>query len=311
MPSSSTSSPAERSSSSLQQRPHQGAGVLAGPVPRAGPPADELAGAVHEHEARSYRRTKSDGSGAVRVEQHLEGDRMLLEPRRDAVRALADADGPDDQSALLELPMKRLDLRGQLPRADRSPGGPEIEEDHLPSELAERMVSAVDSRKRQGRGIAPPGSDRESAQQRFEAFRRDGVHRGGDEQERQHGERRDRRAAPCTAPWMDARSISRRRIPFHEISPAVNFTVDTLQSSVRIPVTRCIAPFGRREAVSTERTANDVPASSRLPLPGRDAVDAHPATSPEARRGPGQLRPRRGESKGGMLFFPRLSRSDP
>jgi len=232
---------------------------------------------------------------------------MLLEPRRDTVRALADTDGPDDQSALLELPMKRFDLRGQLPRADRSPGGPEVEEDHLPSELAELTVLAVESRKRQGRGIAPPGSDRERAQQRFEAFRRDGVHRGGDEQERQHGERDDRRAAP----WMDARSTSRRRIPFHEMSPAANFTVDTLQSSVKNTGTRCIAPFGRREAVSTERTANDVPASSRLPLPGRDTVDAHPATSPEARRGPGQLRPRRGESKGGMLFFPRLSRFDP
>jgi len=196
---------------------------------------------------------------------------MLLEPRRDTVRALADTDGPDDQSAFLELPMKRFDLRGQLPRADRSPGGPEVEEDHLPSELAERMMLAVDSRKRQGRGIAPPGSDRESAQQRFEAFRWDGVHRGGDEQERQHGECGARRAAP----WMDARSISRRRIPFHEMSPAVNFTVDTLQSSVKNTGTRCIAPFG----VSTERTANRC--SSRQ--------QASPAGARHSRRAPGYL----------------------
>src|SRR5262245_64087903 len=97
---------------------------------------------------------------------------MSSEPGGNPVWLFPHADRPHDQSLVPELPVKRLDLRGQLPRADRSPGGPEVEKHDVSAEGFERVAQAIERGEFHARGITPPGADREGAKKRIEIGRR-------------------------------------------------------------------------------------------------------------------------------------------
>src|SRR5262245_29674736 len=161
------------SSGCPEQRPDQRMSAVARPVPRSHATAGELTGSIDQDKGRRASGPIGGRGLTIDVEQDPNAERVLLQPRRDALWGLPNADGPDHQPLAFELSMKNLDLRGQLPRADRTPGGPEVEKRHVPLEIGQGLAPPIETDEPEGGRIAPPGAHGERAKQRIEVSGRD------------------------------------------------------------------------------------------------------------------------------------------
>src|SRR3972149_6055556 len=88
--------------------------------------------------------------GSVEIEEDARRDLVRLDPPARRLPALLDVDEEDAESPRAELLLHLLDRRGQLPRAERSPGGPEVEEDGLAPVFVERDLLAVQALEPEG-----------------------------------------------------------------------------------------------------------------------------------------------------------------
>jgi hypothetical protein len=238
---------------------------------------------------------------------------MPLQPCRNLIGRVTDADRQDVQPLVMERAMKRLDLRGQLPRADRSPRRPEVQENGLSFESRQRLASAIEPCQREARWVTPPGSDRQRAKKRIELFGRDGMRRQREQSNGTRHERRDYR----TAPWGNAPATAN---PFCEHFEGVScvilliFRLTRLGVVLRIrhavtirerPLLGHVVRRGcRKNRDSKFQQAGGSPAGARygsgaLGYPPRGGADR--GSSLSAERSP----------KGGISLFPRSLRSDP
>src|SRR5919106_1817291 len=129
---------------SLPQQPlQQGAPGLRGPRLGAQGLGDQRAVAADEEHGRRGGDAVGAADIAFGVEEQRHGQALVLRPGADLAGALLDADGQHHEPAVAVVLVHLLDGRGQLPRAVRSPGRPEVEHDRPAAVLGQRHLLAI------------------------------------------------------------------------------------------------------------------------------------------------------------------------
>ena len=166
---------------------------LAGPGADADRFAHQLALAIDEKDGRCVGDPVALRDLVLRVEQDRGRDAPTLQPGREQATLLAKVDREHDEPLLLELLVELLDRRGQLPRAERSAGIPEIEEGGAATYVGESVWPAVEGLQRERRRelIAERG-DLQLGQEIVERVVRRG---GGCQAETRRQERQDETTA--------------------------------------------------------------------------------------------------------------------
>ncbi len=100
------------------------------PVSVSQTPPDDLPASVYEKIAGGIANTEHRGNLAAGVEQTCEGEAMFLRVGEDEGRILVDGYANDYQALVLIFLVKLFES-DPLPRAVRSPCGPEIEHDYF------------------------------------------------------------------------------------------------------------------------------------------------------------------------------------
>ena len=137
----------------------------------------ELAPAVDEDHGRGGSHPIRRGDRATLVEEHREREAARPHPRGHLGAGLAEVDREDREAPVAELPVQGFDRRGQLPRAVRSPGRPEVEHRDTAALAPEGDQLALEIGQRDRRRLARQDPRAEIAQERVEGFcrRRDAA----------------------------------------------------------------------------------------------------------------------------------------
>src|SRR5262249_1425014 len=157
---------------------------------RASPGSDRGASPAGRSKTPSgWRSRRTVGSPRRRYQQDRDRHVLLLDPGVDRRSTFFDVDRDHREPLPWQIAVQPLHRRGQLPRAVRSPGGPEVQQYSPPALLGERDRLALEALQTEGGGRLEAG-------RRHVEFTHERVEVGGGAGADEPGEQQDERRPP-------------------------------------------------------------------------------------------------------------------